>query len=197
VFQNIPMGIQSAFGDGSSTFQRQGHGMMPNQHMFAPISQLYPWPGYFNGPGQMPMSPLLPMHANFFDNDTETLIGTTHDDSTILTDVTMGTGVSISDYGSELQMTGRLVGHFETVEYGNPRSTSFHLDDLVYIEDGFGVKHMGYLLGSVVANNELRQDFSSDGMPRLHPGCPHHGLDCVLGKYMAEAAKETADLVGS
>jgi hypothetical protein len=186
LFRNIPMGIQTVLGDDRVSYPRQDAHFMPHQQMFAPVSQSFQWMGHFNGATLMPV---LPMHGDFIDNDTETLIGI-HDDPTLLTDVVMGAGVSISDYGTDLRMTGRLVGHFETVEHGRHTSTSFRLDDLVYIEDGFGAKHMGYLLGSVVANYELRQDFCSNGMPRLHPGCPHHGLDCVLGRYMASAEED-------
>jgi hypothetical protein len=104
-----------------------------------------------------------------------------------LLNVRIGSGVTIMDYGTETQLSGRLLGHFCVIEHGQCAPSSFNVDDLVYIEDFFGARHMGHLLGPLWADPAGLAFFDIDGMPREDPGCPYHGHNCIMGQYFSGA----------
>lgn len=102
-----------------------------------------------------------------------------------LSNIFVGSGVTIMEYGTENHISGRLLGHFCCIERGDPSPNSFSVEDLVYIEDFFGARHMGRLLGPVWAEPARFTFFNIDGMPREDPGCPYHGHNCVMGQYFS------------
>jgi len=126
--------------------------------------------------------------TTFSDASSDTLTGSRAEKA--LPEVYIGGGATISDYGTGNLKIGRLVGHFDTIEYGRNIAPLFHVENLVYIEDGHGHKHMGYLLGDVMET--MDHIYRPDGFTHFHPGCPHHGFDCYVGKQLAAASRKTA-----
>jgi hypothetical protein len=110
--------------------------------------------------------------------------------SQVLPGVSIRSGVTIMDYGSDRHLSGRLIGHHRTIAYSEPAPNTFHHKDLVYIEDFFGTRYLGYLLGPVWADPARLAYFNAEGMPLENPGCPHHGRSCVMGQYLSASSQE-------
>jgi hypothetical protein len=121
--------------------------------------------------------PDLTQHAELMEVDPESL--------QVLPGVSICSGVTIMDYGSDRHLSGRLLGHHRTIAYSEPAPDTFKHRDLVYIEDFFGTRYLGYLLGPVWADPARLAHFDAEGMPHEDPGCPHHGRLCVMGQYFS------------